>query len=1234
MGKAPITTMLCPLHTHTVYSVLDGASNIDQYIAWCKANGAPALGITDHGWAIGLAELYYKCKKAGLISLPGVEFYVAPDRDYKFAKKPFGYFHVTAFATTEAGYRNILKLASLSWSPDTLFGYRTEKGELVEAQVPRVIKRFGSEKPRITIAELLEHNEGIVLGSGCLIGLANKSWLQGEDEQAERNIEKLLSVYRGRFFAEIMPHIVDTDFDREQKAFKKNECTSFAPDGDVQKAVNLRLIELARKQRLPLLMSIDSHFVDHSEKVVQDCLLSQGDPSGWKFFGSYHMLTTDQAWEHWSNRYGSDEGNRKIFAEAVENNHLLADMAKDLKIEHRFHQPPPEVPQDIIEIAPTASEQRKLLLMRMIEKHGRMKWDDPTYTARLKMELSVICDNGVVDFSDYFLFLEKWCSWAQDNSIFTGAGRGSAGGSLLAYLLKITHLDPIEWKLPFERFLSKARINRGKFPDIDWDSAARDPIVAALKDAYGDRYAQISTHGTLKIKYALKDAARFLLGWPATDERIDAVTKSIPNTPMGVKDIDFLLGYKDQDGNHHPGHLDENPTLRRFFTMYPEVQEMVLKLLGIPRSIGRHASALVISDEPVSNTVPTCVVSGEPCTQYVASGDNYVEKSGLIKFDVLTVTTLKYAADAIRLIQRDFGYRVWKEKLELAGETFEVWKGELSIEQLPTGPKDDPGTKLLNVYRLPELPEVFRDLQESRTESLFQVSTPGMTDFCKRVKPTSTRDIAAIVALDRPGPLDAVLETDASGKPITMAEAYILRKAGMMRVTYAHPDLEPITRDTFGVLVYQEQQQRAFSEIAGYTSEEADHWREMLAKKKKQEVEKFIPELRKRLQEKGWTDEQAQVFVNACLAASQYSFNLAHAAAYAVDTYITAYLKNKHPLQWWTAVLQNAKVDHIKEKQYDRAVKDIMVLPHVNGPSTSFELIDGKIHAPLYLIDGLGDTASRGIEAAREDFFADLVQDGEGEVAARSLSEFGSLVEFLERTKKRKVNSKVVQNLIVCGGFAQIEPDRTPQELLELHYYITRVSGLKAGKDKTGLDLVDAALAYRAQHPEEAKENVPYLKLNEYERESLKLDLLPIYHSDVHEVFRSMLERYLYYDQTPPYMMLEREKIEVVLTMRDATARLRDITKRSRPAIWCGLARNGRDFSYNDKKTGARVTAHKFDVVNNGESMECVIWPNTLDQLGRPFGMGPIIVMGSLKDSKQAGQCQVFVSQFQEISPN
>jgi DNA polymerase-3 subunit alpha len=751
---APTKLQLLPLHTHTSYSVLDGASDIEEYVEWCKQNGANALGVSDHGWVIGALDLYEQCKKAGITPLPGCEFYVAPEADYQFAKKPYDYWHVTAWATSEQGYRNLIKLGSLSFTEKLPDGRK------------RVVKKVGSDKPRITLDELFQFHEGLVIGSGCLIGSINKALLQGEHSGAERNLLRLFDAFRGRMFIELMPHHCTHDFHRPSKSFVRNECNDFAKDGDIQKACNLKNIELSQKYKIPLLMTVDSHFVKPESKAVQDVLLQNGDPDGWRFHNSYHMVTTQQAWDHWRTTYGSGPDQAKLFAEAVENNHVIAEMAKGLSIKDSYHQPTIELPVDIQSSPLSEAEKHKVLILRKVEEHGRMKWDDPKYVTRLQTELSVICNNGIIDFASYFLFLEHWGEWTRAHSILSAPGRGSGAGSLLCYLLKITHLNPFMYNLPFERFLSMGRLKRGKFPDIDWDLGQRDILIAKLQETYGDKFAQCSTHGTLKIKSAIKDACRVILSWNGQDSRVDAVTKTIPNTPTGVADEDFLMGYTDGDGHIHEGHLDQNPILKKFFDDHQDVFQMVLKLLGIPRSVGRHASAYFISDRPIWESVPTCNINGNVVTQYTAVPS---EKAGLIKFDLLRINTLADIAGCVRLVQQRLGYKVWTKRFTFNKEQFEIWQGDLGVDQLPMT-----DGRILDLYDLPEDQSVFAQFDQGNTETVFQMNTPLLTAFAKRIRPRSIQDLSAIVALVRPGPLTAKIEDGVT----TMTEAYIGRRSG------------------------------------------------------------------------------------------------------------------------------------------------------------------------------------------------------------------------------------------------------------------------------------------------------------------------------------------------------------------------------------------------------------------------------------------------------------------------
>lgn len=1189
---SPIKGPIVPLHLHTVYSVLDGASTIDQYVAWCKENGSPALGISDHGWCIGLHELHEKCSAAGLTSLPGCEFYLAPDfKDYQFSKKPYAYYHLTAWAVNEKGYRNLLKLGSTSFGSDSgpQFG-RDKDGKPLK----RVVTRWGDRKPRITFEELFQHHEGLVIGSGCLIGSINKALLNGEYDGAVKNALKLLEVFHGRFFVEIIPHKCTHDYDRKEKKFVLNECTDFATDGDLQRACNKWNIDFAKKYELPLLLTIDSHFVKPEQKKLQDVLLQNGSDDGWTFYNSYHMLSTDDAWEAWKEQMGGDVENQKLFTQAVENTHLIADVAKGFKISDPYHQPTVEYPEAIrvMEI-PEAAKMKSLILDR-IAFHGRMKWGDEKYIARLEQELKVICDNGMIDFAPYFIFLEKWATWTRENSILSAPGRGSGAGSLLCFLLKITHLDPFLYDLPFERFLSMGRLKRKKYPDIDWDLGDREILLAKLKEVYGDKMAQCSTHGTLKVKSAIKDACRVLKKWNSQDDKVDAITKSIANTPMGVKDIDFLVGYEDKEGNYHTGHLEQNDKLRDFFEEEPEVFDMVKQLLGIPRSVGRHASAYFISDEPIVNSVPTCDMSGYVCTQYTAEP---AQKAGLIKFDFLRVNTLADIAACIRLVQQSKGYKVWEETYTVEGEEFLIFKGELPPEIIPFDRDFH-----LDMYQLPEDPLVLQAFADGRTESVFQFNTPALTGFCKRVGPTTLQDLSDIVALVRPGPLSAKLPDGD-----TMAESYIKCKNGTKQVSYIHPGMEPILKDTAGQIVYQEQIQRIFSDLLMYTAEEADYMREVLAKKKTQDLEKLIPEIKDRARVQGWTEEQAKTFADACIAASQYSFNRAHSASYAVVAYICQFLKTHFHLEWWTAVLKNAKVEDIRDKGYAVTVKDILEMPHVNGPTDTFVLDNGKIHCPLYIVERVGDSACGAI------------------LKARASGPFTSFFDFYDRVPKSAVDQTVFHNLIRTEAFRLIEPGKSVADLMIQYHGLRRCQELKIGKGKSGKDLFDSYTAFLATNP---VLDVPELYQDRLELETQRIALLPIYRFEAQESFAKYLATQGFLLDHHGNMTYAAGRSSIFVAKNISVLQHVFTTTKIKNVGYLGLIKDMEEFTYVDKKTKKQVTACKVFIANDGTDIECVLWPTLYTRVGKPKMTKLAFAIGQIRESREPGKLTISVEDF------
>jgi DNA polymerase-3 subunit alpha len=1551
--QCPTTYPFLPLRVITQYSILRGASSIEDYIGWAKANGCGTIGITDFGFATGALELYTKAKENKLAPVPGMIVHVA-DRS--------GHYDLTLWATTDKGYRNLLWISSQGFSKT-----------LIDNKVRAENTKHGLI-PRVTFEELITHLEGIAVGTGNYEGpLGRMGRVDAESMlQALRDAADVL-------FVELVPRPYTHAYDGDAGGFV--ELTG----GDLQKKSNQIGLILAEELQLPLMLSQDGFYAKPEARAVQDVLLQNLDPtSGSRVHQPHHCMTTQEAWDAWESMH---PGKGAEFTQAILGGHLLANMAADLSIQDSYHLPEIELPEDIRTMEVSDGEKYKTYILRQIEKHGRMNWEDPKWTDRLAMEMNVICDNGSLDFSRYFLFLEYWAQWTRDNSILSGAGRGSGAGSLLCYLLKITHLDPFKFDLPFERFLSEGRIIRGKYPDIDWDMGYRDPLLAKLEETYQDKFAQASTHGRLRIKNAIKNGVRILLDWSGTDERVEAVTKDIENTPTGVDDKDFLLGYTDRDGVEHEAELDKHPALKTFFEEYPQVYEMVLDLLGKPASIGRHASAYLISDRPIHESVPTCMIGSHTCTQYTAPpiGFNAVEKAGLVKFDLLTVNTLLDVANAIRMVQGRHGHKVWKEKLKLNGREYEVWKGDLSPELLP---KDG---QLLDIYNLPEDASVYYMIGEGDTASLFQVSTPLMTTFTKRIKPTTIFHMSDLVAIIRSGPLEAKIE---DGKT-TMTEAYVQRKRGEMKITYAHPEMEPILKSTYGVAClpegslldseigpvkiedvrpgvrllssngrsvwsgevekiwktgikkvisinlssgtkivssedhrfltvdgdrranelkygsgrswqdasivyerwpessneiylkeneayllgllasdgcltqstvsitcgsevaakwcselmsdtwggrpsyyfntrafyassvttqnrrnispvpmaldrlyegrkwkvagagkhlpasmlryseqdrkdflcglwdgdgsyvgayffrnkslilleqvcdllgslkisyissentvqvtdtvrfleqiggpripnkkindtcremplpakslllwskdldvggndqvksfkanvvraaklggltalslrghhewkrvyeriytetylldvrpvivksissmgeancydlqmkdqanpyflcdgvvvhncYQEQLQRMFSDLAGYSLQEADEIREMIGKKKAQDMQKALPELRRRLAARGWTDTQTQVFVDLCVSSSKYSFNRAHSASYGLLAYQSAYLKKHFHLEWWTAVLQNAKVEDIREKGYSRALKDVLRAPHVNGPTETFEMHGEQVHAPLYLIKQIGDAACAEILGSRKMIEEILIKDHEMSIEeAREAARYSSLQDFFERAH---VNKTVFTHLILCGAFDEIEPGRSAGELLREWAVLDRVSGLKSyGDGKFGPELRAAADKYLADVAigKATPLDVPFSDTDGIEVERKRLDLLSMYRVDALERFRPLLENMLLYsDNCVTYTGTSGRGIRVLHNVAEVEAHYNEhgADRKAAPAAWVGLVRKRDPWDYKDKKTKKTVTAMKIGVAQDGDELECIVWPNILER--------------------------------------
>lgn len=757
------------------------------------------------------------------------------------------------------------------------------------------------------------------------------------------------------------------------------------------------------------------------------------------------------------------------------------------------------------------------------------------YKDLLIEELNIITDNGVKDFMPYFLTLKEITDTAKQIKALKGPLRGSAGGSLVSYLFGITDCDPVEYDLPLKRFLSVSRLQKS-VPDIDLDypKGKRDDINKILFDKYGDRIAFVATFGMQKLKNSLLDGWRIgmiqpnefkigklklegkkeeALALKATLEqhtaKFNAIRKGLGSCPVGFTDLEWLEGCT-KDEEYHKGLLETNPGFKEWCGQYPQVLETAKSILAIPRQIGQHAAGVVIADVPLYEIVPVMKVDGY---NVIAYDKKVVQKLGLIKFDNLGLNTLNFIEDTL-------------EKLKARGIDLEPWL-------------------------LPEKPEIYKEFIDGNCRTLFQFDTVGGAGFAKKMQPMVKKDLFAAVALNRPGALDAKIQTNKGD--IVAADAYIQRMHGDLDVEYLHPDLTGILKDTYSVYVYQEQVSKTIQELLGYTEEEADAIRGAISDKNPkvfEEVKKRLPMLIAR----GWTQEQADRLYETLLAFARYSFNLSHSVGYGLIAYATAYLKHFYPLEWWTSVLTHSTPDEVTEKYWPE-VYHLINDPNINVSKTGYKMHNGRIIPPLSLIDGVGGKSIEDISAK---------------------APFDSFEDFVQRIDSRKVNKKVVLNLIKSGAMNVLFED--PKASLKdkaQQYFILKA--LKEGKKK------------QEDMPDEFKD------LNPYKEYLLSKDVLPVSTMNLTDAILNTKEinkQFIDIDGIPFYKgttpLLKGDKINHYLGK----------TEELEEPIECvayGYVIALRNFSYYSEKYKMDKQALELILDFDGHQIKTVCWPRKSD---------------------------------------
>lgn len=753
--------------------------------------------------------------------------------------------------------------------------------------------------------------------------------------------------------------------------FFENECTDWATDGDVQLGVNKFVVELAKKYGDPVQISDDAHHSTFDEKIVQNVRLAA---SGWNpFFGSYHRKSSAEAWEYFKTRMGVDE---KTFEGWIDNSHAWLTRFKDFKLEAKPSLPTKFYEEKYADVGATNSLEYTL---HLIKKHGRFV-EKPEYRARLNAELKLLYKNGVIDLLPYFMIGESVCDLYTQNKMLTGSGRGSAAGLLLAYYLGITHVDPIRYGLSLDRFLTLDRIKSGKLPDIDQDLGSRDLLVGDdgsggwLKERFGDHVAQISTVTTLRLSSSVKDVARFQLG--AVPKDIADMAHKFMKPPQGLEDHKFVFGYKDS-GNPVPGSITFDQTLIKYANTYPEQWDITQKVLGLGRGVSRHACAYAFSNQPIGSFIPLTKIGGVTCTQFTAAA---VEAAGALKMDFLVINSLNDISNAILMAQERCGVPLPHPKgcilngkyvpnirlIPLPGAS-KLWE-EASLHGAESAV--EPEELWGDIWDLVEDQDVFGDIAQGKTETVFQLNTPSAVQWLRhfahksdngKYAINSIEGLAAFTALDRPGPLDAkVTDPDAVNEDGNLSKhnmlvEYARRARGANPSRDIHPIMDKLFPETFGVLTFQEQHQRAYQELTECTGPEAEEFRSNCAKKKMEKVLAAYPFFIERATIKLGSKEAAEAVWETMKTFAEYSFNKCLSG----DTIVVRAGSNRHQGPEisirdlyeaqrsdtpWGVKIRAGRLNILQMSDDGRVRPGSLKEIHYNGQKTVFEILleDGK----------------------------------------------------------------------------------------------------------------------------------------------------------------------------------------------------------------------------------------------------------------------------------------------------
>jgi DNA polymerase-3 subunit alpha len=902
------------LHVHTEYSMLDGAARLKELFSEVTRHKMTHVAMTDHGNMFGAAEFHRQAKDAGVTPVIGIEAYVAPEHRGNKNRVLWGqphqksddvsasgsYLHKTIWAQNNEGLHNLFKLTSRSYAEGWLTKYARMDAEIIA-----------------------EHAAGLMATTGCPSGDVQTRLRLGQFDEAVKAAAQYQDIFgKENYFLELMDHGLP-----------------------IEARVRDGLIEVAKKLAIPPVVTNDSHYSKESDARAQELLLciqtgkTLADEDRFKFDGTGYYIKSP------AQMYAIDSSD--IWLEGCRNSQLLIADRVDATGMFEFVNLMPRYP------IPAEFESEDELFAAEVWKGMDRRYPggyDETRKKQAEYEIGIIVQMG---FPAYFLVVADFINWAKSNGVAVGPGRGSAAGSIVAYAMGITDLDPLDHGLIFERFLNPERISMPDI-DIDFDERGRADVIRYVTHKWGsDKVAQIITYGTIKAKAAIKDSTR-VLGFPyALGDRI---TKAFPPAVMG-KDIP-LKGIFDEE---YPRY-GEAGDLRSLYAAEPEIKQIIDTAKGIEgliRQPGVHAAGVIMSAEPLTDHIPvwTRHTDGAVITQF-----DYptCEALGLLKMDFLGLRNLTIMSDAVKAIEDNR-----KTKIDLLS---------LPLTDKPT-------------YDL---------LSRGDTLGVFQFDSSGYRTLLRLMKPDNFEDISALGALYRPGPMGVNSHTN-----------YALRKNRQQDITPIHPELEEPLREilepTYGLIVYQEQVQRAAQILAGYTLGQADLLRRAMGKKKKEILDKeFIP-FRDGCRERGYSDKAIQAVWDVLVPFAGYAFNKAHSAAYGLVSYWTAYLKANYPAEFMAAVLTSVGDDKDKSALYLSEARrmGVKVLPpDVNASVATFAAVGADVRFGMAAIRNVGANVVEAIVATR-----------------KSKGDFTSFADFLRKVPVVVCNKRVIESLIKAGAF-------------------------------------------------------------------------------------------------------------------------------------------------------------------------------------------------------------------------